>query len=419
MDRPKQNRVAVLSVMRGAEEEDMLRVHASVPYVSTLQHGTYPYVMQLVNRQFSDAVAETLLTLQIDFTSARQFGSPRLTDFEPQAIINPSKVVGKTPPYRRRLAKAASQITQTLPLDRIIDFLFALEDQIDLVQIFTDLPQIPWDWMYSHDRDKFLCELFGIGTTMPEEERLSNILFSTHDRALSLADLRSPRYSALVVGNSYIGTQQALPGIEESADQIASLTKPIFGKNNCIVLKDATAHEVCRAIQEHAGNLRLIVFCGHFTRFGFRCVDRYFGAVDVQQSLAGQSADEFGAQPIVILNGCKSGDIGCENLASYAEPNRDFVNAASNRNLASAILRHGADACVFTSARVRVTFASEFLREMIAKLLSAGVTLGEALCHARRQLDQGKCYEWATYHLLGDPTYTMVALGEDTPTQPA
>jgi hypothetical protein len=40
--------------------------------------------------------------------------------------------------------------------------------------------------------------------------------------------------------------------------------------------------------------------------------------------------------------------------------------------------------------------------------LQSGATLGFSILTSRNSLDHNECYEWATYHLFGGPTYVMI-----------
>lgn len=401
MPEPPQTRVAVLSVMLGAKDdsEEMLRVHASVPYVSSLQHGSYPYVTKPVSPQFVDLIDEAVLALRMEVSTGRRVGSPRIADVHPKDVMTvPRHLLAGEPRYRMQLARTAQLISETLPLGRITEFLFSLENHVDLIQIFTNLPHIPWDWLYSPSRALLMCELYGIGTTMTEEEKISSVLFSTRDQSLRPGDLQSTDYSAIVVGNCYSG-KHALPGIEDSVDRVARLLRPVFGNAGCHVLRSATASEVREAVRASADDVRIIVLSGHFSKDGFRCEDTYFGASDLHQAFDDAHASGFGAQPVVVLNGCSSGDAGASHLVEQSNP---------SRTMAQTMLRFGADACIYTSAQVRMLYASTFVEALLRRVLAPGVTLGNALLHARNALDKEKSYEWATYHLLGDPTYIML-----------
>ena len=393
--------------MRGSESQDgMVRIHAAVPYVSTLQHVSYPHVIQLVNRGFTDKIENAMVTLPLEFDVGRHYGSKRMLTVDVAQVINPKLEETGIALHPHYLRRASDTLMKELHLERISEFLFSLQDQVELLQIFTDVPNIPWDWFYSASEDKFLCEVFGLGMTLPEERRLSNVLYSRRDRSLSLGELASSRCSALLVNSRNVGGEAPLLEMDETIGSAFDKVRRTFGARFTFVPSNVTVRDLRETIRGHAEDLRLIVLNGHFGEAGFLCDDVYFSASDLRHALDETKAQAFQEHPVVILNGCVSKGRGVgPGLGS---------NFEWNRSLAQEFLECGAAACVFTSAKVRLKFAERLLERLLSDLLEPGVTLGSALLAARRSLRRDECYEWATYHLLGDPTYVMVREGEET-----
>jgi len=398
--------VAVVFIMRGSHEEGMLRLHASVPYVSSLQHISYPYFIQHVSRDFGREIEAAVLTLQIEFSSGRLFGSGSLGEVPFDIVHKPRFVLKQGASYRMQLEKVARQIEKSMHLERIVDFLFSLEGQVELLQIFTDVPEIPWDWVLNKADGRLLCEVFGIGITTPEVKRISSVLYSRRDRSLTLRQLRSSDHIALIVGNSYSASAHPLPGMPEGIEEIAEVASPVFGADYTRRCLDLEASELRSILGQVAEEASFVFLSGHFTQRGFLCQDTFFGAQDVYQALeehGGERERRFSTGPLIILNGCGSGDVGAQSLSMYVEP---------HKSLAQAFIRMGAVACVFTSARVRFRQAQQLTLTFLQELFSPGRSVGVSLLKARRSLDKERCFEWATYHLLGDPGFVMVRDGE-------
>jgi hypothetical protein len=392
--------VAVLYVMRGSEEDGMLRMHASVPYVSTLQHVSYPYHQKPVRKEFSGAITEGVLTLQVEFEQGPSRRSDGRGEVPIELVKKPIQQASRAS-YAEKLYTLSHKITDELHLDRIVEFLFSLGDEVELLQIFTDVDGIPWDWLGTKKQKRVLCESFGIGVTIPELRRLNNVLYARRDRSLTLKALREEKYSALVVGNSYVGTNLLLPDMQASLGEMDRVMREVFGRGDSVIAEDLRAEEVTAELVRLARTLRFIVLSGHFGRNGFRCRDTFFSGQDLVEAFEdSDDVDEFTAHPVVILNGCASGGGGISS--------RDVRYQERGRQLREAFLERGASACIFTSSSVRFQYGRAFMNSFLREFLTPGTAIGSAIRSARLAMDRGKCYEWALYHLMGDPTYVMI-----------
>ena len=174
----------------------------------------------------------------------------------------------------------------------------------------------------------------------------------------------------------------------------------VFGIDSAVVLLNPTAREIIEHMVAQADKVRLVYFLGHFARGGFLTGDeRVLTPERISNAFARPSVYTFGTRPLVFLNGCQSGGTDRSRLPPELDANRD---------MARAFLNLGAGACIVTSADVRQRYAVQFLTTFLTHLLMPGASVGSALLRARNGMDKDRSYEWATYHLLGDPGYIML-----------
>ena len=403
--------VAVFHFFRGALEEDLqmgevLQVHASIPFVSTAHSFRFPIQHETVDPRYRETILRDVWTLGETVRTDR-FSSGRINPNDHASIRSPrkhrAKSVGVGGRYRTALKDCAQIITERLGLDEyIFRFLFSLKDKVQHIQICTDELDIPWDWVYSSDHDSFLCELFGVGVTYPESAQPVSRYEKSYALPVTALELATSKYSAILFANVYSNSAKPIVKLSAQADRMGESLKHRFGSLDVDVVKDADRSTVLDRLEAGARTLRLICLSGHFTERGFATADGKHLAPDALLRLFDRTSEAFLAEPLVVLNGCRS--------SGNTRP-RGFSRIDVNRSVARAFLDLGAAACVVTSTDVRLQYATQFVNTLLENLLVPGTTIGKALMATRNSMNKDECYEWATYHLLGDPTYLMVREG--------
>lgn len=413
MESGRSDEVAVFHFFRGPLEGDrekgeVLQIHASVPFISVAQDFNFPYQHEPVHPRYREDILYDVLNLRREIINA---------DRQSSRVINPRDIPRITKPvqeetrsfgerkYRQALIHCAEAITKRLGLEEyIFRFLFSLENKVQLIKICTDELDIPWDWVYDSRQDKFLCEIFGIGITYPNTTQPISHYQKKNDYSRTAEDIASKNYTAVIVGNTYTSSKESLKQtlIELGPEtyRLGDLLKKTFGRTAVDTFVDKKRGDITDYIVQHANELRLICFSGHFTKYGFLTSDSQFFTKDsLSRAFDNVTGEPFAAQPVVILNGCCSSG----SLSSEIGPQMN-----EKRELASAFLALGAGACVVTSTDVRLPYSIQFLDTLLENMLTPNTTLGTALLRARNAMDKERCYEWAVYHLLGDPAYVMI-----------
>jgi hypothetical protein len=394
------DRVAVFHVMHSDFPEDKKRlyIHASVPYISTIEHALYPYMRGTIDSKYFENITKVISSIQYEFSTTTPKTSEKIDVTNFNSVKSPQKDPMKKP-YQKSLFKHAKTITEQLSsLDEIFDFLFSLENEVDLLQIFTDDYSIPWDWIYDKTRDKLLCEIYGIGVTLHEKNKLKKTLHHGKHIHLTKEELRSSKCSALIVGNSYCSSEvYSMVKMETSIRNIEQMVKGSFGDTSTDAPININLQYLKDELAKGADDLHLIYLSGHFHKDGYQLNDmNYFSEINLQHAL---QESYFSSHPIVFLNGCASLHTGQDILATCID---------SSHALAKTFLDLGAVACIVTSMEVRLQYAVEFAESFFSYLLTPGMPIGYAIKLARQKLDHLKSFEWATYHLFGDPTYVLI-----------
>jgi len=404
----RDDRVAVLHFFRGSarmqDVGEILEIHAWIPFISTAHGFRLPYQRESVSLDYRQNILRDVWTLGGEILSAGRLTSPRIDPSRHSSIVSPKRQgsmdFGESRKYRKSLATCAQAITERLGLeDHIFKFLFSLENKVELIQICTTELDIPWDWIYDRDKNRFLCEVFGVGVTYPDSEQPISRYQRRSDCSVTESQLASRQYTALLVANTYVHTDHPTVKLGLETDRLAAFLRRPFGSMAVDVLKDQKRKTLLSVLRDRASALRLICFCGHFSDLGFRTSDgRHLARDSLMRAFEGLGDEPLEAQPLVVLNGCRTG-----GTSRYAMPQIE-----KSRDLARAFLDLGAEACMVTSTDVRLQYSIQFLELFLENLLTPNTTLGVALLNTRNSMDKNRTYEWAAYHLLGDPTYVMV-----------
>jgi hypothetical protein len=182
---------------------------------------------------------------------------------------------------------------------------------------------------------------------------------------------------ALIVGDPL--------GDLESARQEAEWIKSWLGEHgvDCTLLLGEQA-TLLRVVDElSSGGYDLLHYCGHVVvPFGTKYVGLRLHGDELLDRRALEPLAQFGAPPIVFVNGCTSAD----NLA----------------NLCVSFMVMGAKVVVGTRYAVEEEPARRFAERFYTDLIS-GSTAGAAIRSARAALCESSAIDWAAFVLYGDP----------------
>lgn len=372
--------------------------YASLPFMSLVQNVNYPYRRGMLRIDFEKIVLDNIKALQMDLSNPKTSTS-RSPYMELPNEYDPYPAAGNIKkPYYKKILHGAKSITDSIGIDDLrplLDTICSHQGKLKLLQICTTKNiNLPWDWILCEDRnntlggDKLLCELFGVGVTYLTEPHRIHIE-SRSDKIMPREDCQ-----ALIIGNAYPDTDLSLPLMDQKNEELESLVKNAFECNAITTLRNPSKKDINAVFERIAGKLRLIILSGHFENRGFLTADRQFLDSDnIYDFCRGHNSRPFTAKPMVLLNGCSSKSISSHGTVS--------------RSLADSFHKLGAEVCVVTSLDVRIEPAFDLIIKLMKKLLEPKSTLGSALLQARNNMDKDRYYEWAAYHIIGDPSYVL------------
>ena len=369
---------------------------ASLPFISHVQNVNYPYRRGMMRVDCEKIVLDNIKALQMDLGNPK-FSTSRTPFVEFPLEYEPYENIKKT--YYDKIRHGSESITSAIGLDDLIplfDTLCAHQGKLKLLQICTTKNiYLPWDWIYCKnrsnelDRGKLLCEVFGVGVTYLTDPHKTNFEPRT-GKTMSREDC-----NVLIIGNSYPDTDFCLPLMDKKNKELESIVRNTFESGAITRLTNPTKKEINETFDKLAGKLRLIILSGHFENHGFLTADRQFIDSDnIYDFSIGRKSRPFTARPMVLLNGCSS-----RSILSHGD---------ANRSLADSFQKLGAEVCLVTSLDVRIDPAFKLIEKLMKKLLEPRSTLGSSLLQARNDMDKENCYEWAAYHIIGDPSYVLV-----------
>ncbi|HEY2791080.1 MAG TPA: CHAT domain-containing protein, partial [Micromonosporaceae bacterium] len=241
----------------------------------------------------------------------------------------------------------------------------------------TNESSIPWELL--HDGADFLALAHDIGRRTFVTRRV------VAGRAIDVIG------RALVVGDPL--------GDLASARQEAEWIESWLGEHgvDCTLLLGEQA-TLLRVVDElSSGSYDLLHYCGHVgVPVGTKYVGLRLHDDDLLDRRALEPLAQFGAPPIVFVNGCASAD----NLA----------------NLCVSFMVMGAKVVVGNRYAVQEEPARRFAEGFYTDLIS-GSTAGAAIRSARGALRESSAIDWAGFVLYGDPAM-RIAVGERPPPDP-
>jgi CHAT domain len=423
----RNNRIAVLHIIKGHEEpfiivdgraiprDPIINFHISVPYVSIYKNYDYPYwnspvskneIYNLTSSKHDENIQPykpiSVKRITGDESSIDLFHHPENFLSDEQNINTNEKEVINTI-EKELIYDFAKKMTRLYRLDFISDYLFALKGRIDLIQIFTNDIFTPWDWIYYEHKGvkKILSEVFGVGVTFATRNPVKK-----HHLPLTIPQLLSNKNTALIISNDSSDMPSLqLKDLNEELIPFVKKIKSIFGYGSTVHLENPTLTDITDNIIKLSPTLKFIYIIGHFSeKNGFILREGYnmdSSFIDYLNRFTKHREGFFSNHPIVILNGCKTITAGENNPDDPNDPNAQFP-------LAQNLLTLGACACIVTSVDMALNYAVPFSKHFFHYLFKPGMAVGEALKKTRLDLAKQNFYEWASYHLLGDPAFTLI-----------
>jgi hypothetical protein len=369
--------------------------HASVPFISCVQNPQYPYYRVTIDAGYRDTISRAMKTAFRD--SDHSVTNQPAEEFTKKPRVIASHPEPRTPYSDSNLYETARRITNLFNLSDIFDFLFSLSKQkVTLLQILTSEPYIPWDWICNEQGNKMLCEEFGIGVTLQEMHK-----WVIKNGSMPIRKLKESKYSALVVGNVYSNSMadRRLFMLDNDIEIIGEIVREVFGEYHSVILRNQGLYDLKNALADNLKDLRLIYLSGHFDEEGFRTEDdKHLTTQNLEYILNKARTKTFSSHPIVILNGCSS---------LYSSQLLPFASNA-RQGIARKFIELGAAACISTTSDIRTEFATNFAKYFFGTFFTPGASIGSSLRHARLKMKNDGCYEWASYHLMGDPSYVLI-----------
>ena len=271
-----------------------------------------------------------------------------------------------------KLQKIGLILFHKFSCNKIFEELFNRESISSLV-IYTNDPDIPWQWTYHPASKLFACERFALGKLFLQDvnaDQLNSMqtLVASHEKDEGSLDLRSflQRKSALIlVGDWKDDKENALP---RASHEAARLLQTFRGKAfGTVKLVDGDDVQFLADMHTMAHDVKIIHYAGHSSEKGL--VPSPSGVVSAAE--IANSAKRLDSNPVVFLNSCVSGEV---------------VDVwQKGANLATAFLALGACGCVVTSFPVGDHAAEEFSMDFYTEVLTEDntVSIGETVRRIR------------------------------------
>ena len=286
-----------------------------------------------------------------------------------------------------------------------------------LLQIPQQLMRYPWELM--HDGQDWLSERYALGRQIFMEQ--SAVRWS--------AERRTGGVRVLIIGDPILQSEQPfrqLPGARDEAEHVAALFERLQEQVGVALefdrRRDAHIHQVvtrddCRRWLR-SGAYDIIHFAGHAffdpeepLRSGWVLSDGPLWAQEIRNTLM-RSAPPW----LVYANACEAGMDEARSLPKYQ---------GDVHGLASAFVNKGVGAYIAPLWPIDDGMAMKLAADFYTLMALERMTVGEALCHAKRRakkavLGNGDARDalvtvpanmglsWASLVLYGDPTQTLV-----------
>jgi enediyne biosynthesis protein E4 len=218
----------------------------------------------------------------------------------------------------------------------------------------------PWHWAYDSSLDKFLCEALPYSVSFAEEKI-----------DLTLRHKKIPHQSqtdshAIIFYGDWKNHFKELQQVEQEIQQLKNLLQEHQIQVHSVYQDSDEFANIINQLNSSGENIRLIHYSGHIEGNMLELGEKEFLAVNSLKQTYGL---ELSSQPIVFLNGCRSGEI--KNLWHKHD------------NLATEFLDLGAAACIVTNFQIPETSAKNVALRFYFYFIKAELTAGQSLRKAR------------------------------------
>lgn len=247
--------------------------------------------------------------------------------------------------------------------------LFQLEPENLHINFILENPLLPWHWAYHLETDQFFCEKFPYSYSLiPEKNGTES---PVRHRKKQLFDESARQPAVILFYGDWKGHFKELRQVKTEIEQIRQLFK-----ENSIQIYDVYENvdqfaEAFQQIHQRKENLRIIHYSGHIHQNFLDLGNNEFFDVNFLSDAYGI---KFDSQPVIFLNGCRSGVItNCRQKFS---------------NLVTGFQGCGAGACVVTQFPVPEVAAKNFALRFYHYFLEKKCTVGQSIQMTR--IDMGK-----------------------------
>ncbi len=247
--------------------------------------------------------------------------------------------------------------------------LFQINPENLHLNLIMENPFLPWHWAYHPVMEQFLCEKFPLGYSLMPERTATEICRLPDQQQIASEAVRQP--AVILFYGDWKGHFKELKQVKAEIEQIRQLLV-----KNAIQIYDVYESgdqfaEAFQQIQQRNENLRIIHYSGHIHQNFLDLGNNDFFDVSF---LADAYGIKFDSQPVVFLNGCRSGLI------------TDYRQKYSN--LVTGFHGCGAGACLVTQFPVPEGAAKNFALRFYHYFLEKKCTVGQSLQMTR--IDLGK-----------------------------
>jgi len=302
-------------------------------------------------------------------------------DTFPDALIEDLRQIGRFI-FTKFGVRTTLELLMSLPLTNLI--------------VFTDDPSIPWIWAY--DGSQFLCERFACGKLFVESVSVEDTIAKFAEHMQSKEGTSESCFSI----DAYLNDKRALilAGFEEEdprtqcvKKEVDLISEQLTGKVDVDLVVNSI-FDFWDFLEDTSARLKLFHYAGHIEDGGlFLCQDGVPDLITADKVKANLPGVKFSAEPIIFLNGCRSG-YTAEAWAKGA-------------SLATVFLDMGATSCVTTVMPVTDEVAYEFAASFYRKVVNENESVGEALRQTRLEQaqdeDLGNDLTRLFFELYGDP----------------
>ncbi|MCK6560042.1 FG-GAP-like repeat-containing protein [bacterium] len=246
------------------------------------------------------------------------------------------------------------------------------------VEFVLDSLELPWPLVYDEEQQCFLCERFSCAVSFP--------VFPAPGAGFrGLADETAGRGAApeaIIFYGDWHGDRKELQEVNAEIQEVEGILRQAGTRVHLVSQDLDQLAELLLEMETQRRNLRVLHYCGHVEGSKLAAGEESYLAPGFFRETVGVTLP---SQPIVFLNGCRSGG----------------MTAARGENLSNELLECGAAACLITGLPVHETGARRVAARFYHHFVQQAATAGEALRRTCVELGQAR-------HAAGrDPEYDI------------